>query len=69
MLVGHAWVSTQDQKLDLQTDALDRVGCERKYQDTLSGSKTYRPGLKAMLQYVRQGNTIVVWKLDRLARS
>ena len=69
MLVGYARVSTTDQRLDLQTDALQKAGCERQYHDTISGAKADRPGLREMLDYVREGDTIVVWKLDRLGRS
>ena len=69
MLVGNARVSTQDQTLALQKDALAKVGCERIFTDTLSGTKAERPGLTEATEYVRSGDTLVVWKLDRLGRS
>lgn len=69
MLIGYARVSTQDQNLDLQQDALKKAGCEQFYRDTMSGAKATRPGLDECLSYARQGDTIVVWKLDRLGRS
>ncbi len=69
MLIGYARVSTTDQHLDLQTDALHAAGCERLYTDTVSGAKVDRPGLAAALTTCRPGDTLVVWKLDRLGRS
>lgn len=69
MLVGYARVSTQDQKTELQMDALRAIGCERIFVEKASGAQRERPELKAALEYVRAGDTIVVWKLDRLARS
>jgi len=69
MLVGYARVSTLDQKSALQTDALTVVGCERIFTEKASGAQRDRPELKAALAYLRQGDTLVVWKLDRLARS
>ena len=69
MLIGYARVSTDDQNLDLQRDALQKAGCERIYEDQLSGAKAERPGLKRTLEDVRKGDTIVVWRLDRLSRS
>jgi DNA invertase Pin-like site-specific DNA recombinase len=69
MLVGYARVSTNDQNLDLQKDALKVVGCERLFTDTASGAKTARPGLAEALKHCRAGDTLVVWKLDRLGRS
>ena len=69
MLIGYARVSTDDQNLDLQKDALSRVGCDRILEDRLSGAKAERPGLKAALDYARQGDVLVVWRLDRLSRS
>jgi len=69
MLVGYARVSTTDQNLDLQTDALQAAGCERLLTDTVSGAKVDRPGLTAALTACRTGDTLVVWKLDRLGRS
>lgn len=69
MLVGYARVSTQDQKADLQTDALQAAGCEKVFTEKASGAQRDRPELKAALDYIRAGDTLVVWKLDRLARS
>jgi DNA invertase Pin-like site-specific DNA recombinase len=69
MLVGYARVSTNDQNLDLQQDALRGVGCECLFTDTASGAKTARPGLTEALKICRPGDTLVVWKLDRLGRS
>jgi len=69
MLIGYARVSTDDQNLDLQSDALTQAGCDRILEDRISGSKSERPGLKEVLNYARTGDTIVVWRLDRLSRS
>ena len=69
MLIGYARVSTDDQNLDLQKDALTQAGCERIIEDHQSGAKAERVGLKAALEYVRPGDTLVVWRLDRLGRS
>src|SRR4051794_26929572 len=69
MLIGYARVSTTDQNLDLQTDALQAAGCERLFSDTLSGARVERPGLTTALAACRPGDTLVVWKLDRLGRS
>ena len=69
MLVGYARVSTSDQNLDLQNDALQAAGCERLFTDTVSGARGERPGLTAALNECRSGDTLVVWKLDRLGRS
>ena len=68
-LVGYARVSTADQNLDLQSDALERAGCQRVFMDKASGSVADRPQLAACLDYVRDGDTLVVWRLDRLGRS
>lgn len=69
MLIGYARVSTEDQNLDLQRDALTKAGCERIYDDRLSGAKAERPGLRQALDQLRSGDTLVVWRLDRLGRS
>ena len=69
MLVGYARVSTSDQTLNLQKDALEKIGCSKIFTDTISGATTERHGLDAALSYVREGDTLVVWRLDRLGRS
>src|SRR5437588_13016269 len=69
MLIGYARVSTQDQTLNLQKDALEKLGCNKIFTDTASGSKAERTGLNEALEYVREGDTLVVWRLDRLGRS
>jgi len=69
MLIGYARVSTQDQTLALQQDALKTIGCDHIFTDTASGAKTDRPGLDEALRFVRAGDTLVVWRLDRLGRS
>jgi DNA invertase Pin-like site-specific DNA recombinase len=69
MLIGYARVSTLDQTLALQQDALTAAGCEQLYTDTASGSVTDRPGLAQALSHLRTGDTLVVWRLDRLGRS
>lgn len=69
MLVGYARVSTQDQKPALQLDALAALGCERVFTEKASGAQRDRPELAAALSYMREGDSLVVWKLDRLARS
>src|SRR3954465_10982435 len=69
MLIGYARVSTLDQTLALQQDALTAAGCEQLYTDTVSGSVTERPGLTQALSHLRTGDTLVVWRLDRLGRS
>lgn len=69
MLVGYARVSTADQNLALQLSALDNVGCEKIYQDQMSGTKTKRPGLELALEVLKKDDTLVVWKLDRLGRT
>jgi DNA invertase Pin-like site-specific DNA recombinase len=71
MLIGYARISTPSQSLNLQIDALVQAGCDKKriFADIASGSKTARPGLDKALDYAREGDIIVVWKLDRLGRS
>ena len=69
MLIGYARVSTSEQMLDLQKDALEKAGCSKIFTDTASGAKAERPGLTEALSYVREGDTLVVWRLDRLGRS
>jgi DNA invertase Pin-like site-specific DNA recombinase len=69
MLIGYARVSTQDQTLDLQTDALKQTGCEKIFTDMTSGAKAERPGLQEAMNHLRAGDTLVVWRLDRLGRT
>ena len=68
MLIGYARVSTDDQMLDLQRDTLKGAGCERIFEDTAGGTAE-RPGLEKALSHLRAGDTLVVWRLDRLSRS
>jgi len=69
VIVGYARVSTDDQTLALQLDALQAAGCETVFRDTISGTKTERLGLTKALDHVRNGDMLVVWRLDRLGRS
>ncbi|HIF0226744.1 TPA: recombinase family protein [Legionella anisa] len=69
MLIGYARVSTDDQNLNLQHDALKNAGCEKIFDDQITGSKIQRPGLEAALEFAREGDVFVVWRLDRLSRS
>ena len=69
MLIGYARVSTDDQNLDLQRDALQQAGCERVFEDTASGAKAERVGLVALMEVLRVGDTVVIWRMDRLGRS
>ena len=69
MLIGYARVSTEDQNLTLQMDALERAGCERTFQDQMTGTRMDRPALMEAMSHLRAGDTLVVWKLDRLGRS
>jgi DNA invertase Pin-like site-specific DNA recombinase len=69
MNIGYARISTGEQLLDLQRDALTAASCDRIFTDTLSGAKASRAGLEEALLYIRKGDTLVVWRLDRLGRS
>ena len=69
MLIGYARVSTHDQNLTLQTDALKQAGCRKIFEDRVSGAGGERTGLKAALEYAREGDSLLVWRLDRLGRS
>lgn len=69
MKIGYARVSTKDQVLDLQIDALEKDGCELIFKETASGAKTDRPELQKLLTHLRKGDIVVVYKLDRLGRS
>jgi DNA invertase Pin-like site-specific DNA recombinase len=68
-LIGYARVSTQDQHLHLQQDALNTAGCIKIFTDTVSGAKQERKGLEDALNFIREGDILVVWRLDRLGRS
>lgn len=68
-IIGYARVSTSGQTTDQQRDALTAHGCERIFEDVKSGAAKDRPGLAALLDYARAGDTVVVWRLDRLGRS
>lgn len=69
MIFGYARISTFDQNVDFQKDALKKAGCEKLFVDQASGAKTDRPGLNELVEKLRNGDTLVVWKLDRLGRS
>lgn len=69
MIIGYARVSTVEQNLSLQIDALEKAGCEKICEDNIFGSKDDRPGLNQALEILREGDTLVVWKLDRLGKS
>lgn len=69
MKIGYARVSTHEQNLNLQLDALEKENCQRIYRDEISGAKSDRPQLSEMMKQLRQGDVVVVWRLDRLGRS
>jgi DNA invertase Pin-like site-specific DNA recombinase len=69
MLIGYARVSTFEQNLNLQKDALKAVGCEKIFEDHISGAASSRPGMNKAIEFLRKGDTLVVWRLDRLGRS
>ena len=69
MLIGYCRVSTADQNLSLQKDELEKFGCSKIYEDVASGAKSARVGLEAAIDFAREGDTLVIWKLDRLGRS
>ena len=69
MFIGYARISTHDQNLDLQKDALEKAGCKKIYVEQMSGSSRIRPELEKTLEMLRNGDTLVVWRLDRLGRS
>src|ERR671932_1207187 len=69
MNIGYARVSTDEQNLDLQRDALQKAECKMIFTDQVSGTKAQRPGLEDALSHLREGDTLVVWRLDRLGRS
>ncbi len=68
-MIGYARVSAQDQNLDLQIKALTKAGCKKLFDDKISGRCKEKPGLTKALEMLREGDTLVIWKLDRLARS
>ena len=69
MFIGYARISTEEQNLHMQEDALKSAGCEEVFTEVASGAKSQRLGLDKALSYLREGDTLVVWKLDRLGRS
>ncbi len=69
MLIGYARVSTHEQNLDLQKDALKQAGCEKIFVDEISGAKAARPGVDQAREILREGDVLAVWRLDRLGRS
>ncbi|EBQ6006653.1 recombinase family protein [Salmonella enterica subsp. enterica serovar Berkeley] len=69
MKIGYVRVSTNDQNTELQREALERLNCELIFEDKMSGTKKHRPGLKRALKHLKEGDTLIVWKLDRLGRS
>ena len=69
MYIGYARVSTEDQNLDIQVNALKQAGCKILFQEKLSGAHRQRPELAKVIEQLREGDAVVIWKLDRLARS
>ena len=69
MKIGYVRVSTKEQSFDLQLDALQKAGCEKTYREVASGARAERPVLKQLLENLRRGDVLVIWKLDRLGRS
>ncbi len=69
MFIGYARVSQEDQNLDLQEDALIKAGCEKIFTDIITGRSVLRPGLEKMMEMLREGDMLIVWRLDRLGRS
>lgn len=69
MKIGYARVSTGDQNLDMQMDALNKIECNKIFTDKMSGARSDRPGLDEAMNFMREGDTLIVWKLDRLGRS
>lgn len=69
MILGYARVSTKEQNLDLQLDALKVAHCDKVYQEKISGARSDRPELEKLLEHLRAGDEVIVWKLDRLGRS
>lgn len=69
MIIGYARVSTLDQNLDLQTDALKNIGAEKIFIDKVSGVKSRKPHLEELSEYIRKGDTLAVWRLDRIGRN
>lgn len=69
MLIGYARISTNEQKLDMQIQALEQAGCKKIFTDTASGAREKRPGLDEALAFMRESDCLVVWRLDRLGRS
>jgi DNA invertase Pin-like site-specific DNA recombinase len=69
MFVGYVRISTIEQNVDLQDDALKKAGCTKLFHDVASGGKSDRPGLSAALEFIRDGDILVIWRLDRLGRS